>query len=138
MDRIEARQDTIESKVTDLASVVARVELNQIHADRVSDLQFKALDGAVKNIDGALERFMGRINGILSGEVRLPQNDALMQEWRDWRDDVNKRLEQSEGKLDEQAVLNGQVRLIGRITVFLVTSNIIAIIAGIAAVLKPT
>ena len=136
MDRIEARQDTIESKVTELASVVARVEQNQAHAEKLNELRFTALDTAVKSLGGSLDRFMERINGIISGEVRLPGNDALMKEWRDWRDGVNAKLELSEAKLDEQAVLNGQVRLLGRLAVLLVTSNVVSIVIAIVAALR--
>ena len=136
MDRIEARQDTIESKVTDLASVVSRVEQNQTHAREIDELRYKTLNTAIENLGATLNAFMGRVNAIISGEVRLPGNEALMKEWRDWRDSVNAKLELSEAKLDEQAVLNGQVRLLGKLAVLLVSGNVLAIIAAVAAILK--
>ncbi len=95
MDRMERRQDTIETKVTDLAGVVGRVELNQKHAEELSILRFNALDGAVKNIDGTLERFMGRINAIVSGEVKLPQavqGEAMVADYILWRKEVTAEL----------------------------------------------
>jgi predicted transcriptional regulator len=137
MDRMEQRQDDQAREMTTLAGAVARVEDNVKHQAELNKLRFDSLDTATVTIRETLERFMGRINAIISGEVRLPTSEALLKDWSEWREEVEKRQAASEDRLAEQAVLNGQVRLLGRIAVLLVTSNVIAIFAGIAAFLKP-
>lgn len=147
MDRMEQNHEQLAKEVAGLAGTISRVEINQKHAEELNVLRFTALDTAVKSVEatlgtavrsleGTLGRFMDRINSIITGETRLPQNDALMQDYRDWRADVDEKLEASQAKLEEQAVLNGQVRLLGRLAVLLVSGNVLAIIAAVAAVLK--
>lgn len=129
MDRMEQNHEQLVKEVAGLTSTIARVELNQTHAEELNKLRFGALDVSVSNLGTKLDAFMARINALISGEVRLPQNDALMKDWRDWRADT-------EGRLDEQAVLNGQVRLLGRLAVLLVSGNVVALVVGVAAILK--
>lgn len=121
MDRMETRQDNIEAKVTDLATVVSRVELNQQHATELATLRFNAVDTAVKNIDGTLERFMGRINAIVSGEVQLPQSQQIMADYRKWVESVEQRftvldpaLKDRVSELEAKAIdpLIGRVRVL--------------------------
>ena len=136
MDRIEGRQDGTDAKVDTLAATVARVEMNQTHQAELNKLRFDALDTGVGTVRDALERFMGRIEGIITGEVRLPQNERLMKDYQDreakrdvWEAKVDERL-------DGHDKYETQGRLLGRIGVLLVTSNIIAIIAAVAAMMK--
>jgi hypothetical protein len=121
MERMEQRQDNMEAKVSDLATVVNRVELNQQHATELATLRFNAVDTAVKNIDGTLERFMGRINAIVSGEVQLPQNQAIMNAYLEWQRGVEARfgeldpgLKDRVAELEAKAIdpLNARVRIL--------------------------
>jgi hypothetical protein len=129
MDRIEQRQDGIEAEVRTLADSVSRVALNQTHQSELNKLRFDSLDASINNVGATLERFMARINSIITGEIQLPQSVSLMTDWRDWREEVDKDR-------DGQAVLNGQVRLLGRLAVLLVTSQLAAIIVALYALIK--
>lgn len=127
LDRMEARQDTIEVKVTDLSAVVSRVELNQKHAEDLAVLRFGALDTAVKSIDGTLERFMGRINAIVSGEVKLPQaaqGEALVADYVAWRKDMDKWREARE---------NSEARQSGIFATFTGAKAVLLTLAAIAS-----
>lgn len=129
MDRMEENHANLAREVGTLAGTVARVELNQKHAEELNKLRFDALDTAIKAIDGTLERFMGRINAIVTGEVKLPQaaqGERMVAEYLEWRKGVDTRL-------DNQDVLNGQVKLLGRLALLLVPSNLIAVAAAIYA-----
>jgi len=148
MERMEARQDTIEGKVNDLAAIVTRVELNQQHATELATLRFNAVDTAVHTIDATLERFMGRINAIVAGEVKLPQavqSEEIVKDFIAWRKTVDERIsqtprsewrEQVEDRLDKQDIRNGRLDLLGKLAVMLLGSNLLAIIGAIAAFLS--
>lgn len=148
MDNIERRQDNIETEVRTLASTVGRVEQNQVHAAELNKLRFDALDMGVKTLTADLTGFMARIDGIISGEIETAQSKRgaeLVKDYMEWRDGVDARLaslytpEQKariEERLDSHDKFEAQGRLLARIGVLLVSSNVIAIIAGIAAILK--
>jgi len=127
MDRMEEKHDDLAREVGALTTTVGRVELNQRHAEELNTLRFGALDTAVKSIDETLGRFMGRIEGFISGEVETTQARAgreMVRDYEAWREKVNGRLE-AHDKFETQG------RLLGRIAVLLVASNVIAIIAAI-------
>lgn len=133
MDRMEARQDNLESKVDSLAATVGRVEVNQDNAEKLNVLRFGSLDTAVKNLTGTLDAHMKRIEGIITGEIETAQTRQgrdMVADYFSWRKEVDDDRE-------AQAVLNGQVRLLGRLAVLLVTSNVLTIAAAIYAVIKP-
>lgn len=136
MDRMEEKYDDLAREVASLTGTVARVELNQAHQAELSKQSFAALDRGLDVVGGKLDAFITRVNGLISGEIRLPQNDALMADWREWRNGVENKLELSEAKLGEQAVLNGQVRLSANLLKILVGGNVVAIIGVIAALMK--
>lgn len=133
MDRMEEKHDDLAREVQGLTATVARVELNQKHAEELNTLRFTALDTALGSLSGKLDAFMGRVEGIVSGEIETAQSRTgaeLVDDYRKWRDEVDDRL-------DTHDKFETQGRLLGRIAVLLVTSNLIAFVAAIAAVVRP-
>lgn len=131
MERVERNHEALARDVNALAGTVQRVELNQKHAEELTKLRFDALDNGIRTVDKTLERFMDRINAIVSGEVKLPQaeqGEKLVADYLGWRDTVEKRL-------DSGAVFEAQGKLIGRIAMILLTSNVIAIVSAVLAVI---
>jgi hypothetical protein len=137
MDRMEQRQDSTDTKVTELASVVARVEMNQQHATELAKLRFDAVDTAVKNIDATLERFMGRINAIVSGEVKLPQTvqgEQMVSDYLLWRKAVDANLAELRNQNTRQSGVNagiGQTFGTGKAIVVTAAAVVTAVIAVI-------
>ena len=144
MDKLEERQGIVETRVSELGAVVARVEQNQVHAAELNKLRFDSLDTGVKGVTDTLERFMGRINAIVSGEVKLPQaaqGEKLVADYQEWRKGVDSKLgtiytsEQRrdiETRLDRHENTLAQVSLVGKIVVVLLSGNALAILGGIA------
>jgi len=133
MDRMEEKHDDLAREVQGLTATVARVELNQTHAAELNGLRFSALDTAVGTLTGNLAAFMSRIEGIISGEIVTAQSKTgaeMVEDYRKWRDEVEDRLN-AHDKFETQG------RLLGRIAVLLVTSNLIAFVAAIAAFVRP-
>ena len=127
---MEQRQDSTETEVRTLAATVARVEQNQIHASELNKLRFDSLDLGIKSLAGQLDTFTKRVEGILTGEIETPtgrQGREIVADYKEWRQEVDDDRE-------AQAILNGQVRLIGRLAVLLVSSNLLAIGAAIYAI----
>lgn len=147
IDRLEQRQDGIERQVSGLATTVDRVEINQKHAEELAVLRFGSLDSAVKAVDATLERFMGRINAIVSGEVRLPQavaGEELVRDYQAWRSKVDERLGiiytpqqrlDIEARLDRHEAFEVQGRLLARLGVLLIGGNILGVALALAAIL---
>lgn len=129
---MEQNHEALAKEVASLAGTVARVELNQAHAAELNKLRFDSLDTSIGGVSATLDRFMGRINAIVSGEVKLPQaqqGEKLVADYLAWREAVDSDRE-------DQEVLNGQVRLVGKIAVLLISTNFLAIIAAIYALLN--
>lgn len=134
MDRLEQNHEGLARQVTGLEGTVARVELNQLHAEKLNEMRFAALGTAVQTVEGRvsavdtkLDAFMARIESIISGETQLPQarqGEKLVADYLAWR-------EKTDGRLDAQDVRNGQIGLLAKLGVLLVTSNVIAIIVAI-------
>ena len=96
MDRLETNHESLSKEVGQLASTVARVELNQQHAEDLNKLRFTALDTSVAMIAADLKGFMARIDGIISGDVQTAQSRqgmAIIADFTKWRGEVNDRLE---------------------------------------------
>lgn len=132
MDRMEEKHDDLAREVAGLTTTVGRVELNQKHAEELNTLRFSALDTAVRTIDTKLEQFMARIEGIITGEIQTAQSKQgaeILGEYQVWRTSV-------EARLDKHDTFETQGRLLGRIAVLLFTSNVIAFIAALAALVK--
>lgn len=133
MDRLEQNHEALVGQVVSLAGTVARVELNQQHAEELNKLRFGALDQAVGSIAEKLDTFMARVEGVITGEVQTAQSrrgQELVADYQQWRAGV-------EDRLDKHDRFETQGRLLGRIAVLMVTSNLIAIIAAVAAFMKP-
>ena len=129
MDRMEARQDSIETEVRTLAATVARVETNQIHSTELNRLRFDALDSGLRAVSGQLADFLKRFEGILSGEVDTAQSRAgreLVEDYREWRASVD-------AALDSHDTFVTQGKLLARVGVLLVSTNIVAVVVAIAA-----
>lgn len=134
MDRMEEKYDDLAREVASLTGTVARVEQNQTHAAELNQLRFNALDTAISGVGGKLDSFMARVEGIITGEVETAQSKqgaALVADYQKWRAGVEERL-------DRHDTFETQGRLLGRIAVLLFTSNIIAFVAALAALLKPS
>lgn len=133
LDRVEQRVDGLEREVASLSGTVGRVEQNQQHQSELNKLRFDSLDTSINGVAATLDRFMVRINGIVSGEIRLPQTEqgeALVKDYQDWRKDVDRDRE-------AQAILAGQLRLLGRIAIVLATSQVFVIIGVVYSAVKP-
>lgn len=127
MDRIEKRQDSVEDSVRTLTATVTRVAQNQNHAEELSKLRFNALDVAVSGLTAQLGAFITRIEGVITGEIQTAQSRSgaeLVADYKRWRASVEERF-------DAQAVMNGQVKLLGRIAWALLTTNILSIAAAV-------
>ena len=133
---MEQRQDSTETEVRTLAATVARVEQNQLHASELNKLRFDSLDVGLGTVKATLDRFMGRIEGIITGEVRLPANEKLMKDYEDREEKRDTWQAAVDIRLDKHDTFETQGRLLARIGVLLVTSNVIAIIAAVAAMMK--
>lgn len=134
MDRMEEKYDDLAREVASLTGTVARVESNQTHAEKLNELRFNALDTALSTVSGKLDGFMTRVESIITGEVETAQSKqgaALVADYQRWRADVEERL-------DKHDTFETQGRLLGRIAVLLFTSNVIAFVAALAALMKPS
>jgi hypothetical protein len=136
LEKVELNHESLAKEVAGLTSTVNQVELNQRHAEELNKLRFGSLDqaiitlrGEVAAVGGDLKGFMSRIEGLITGETELPQQRALMADWSSWRKDVD---EDREG----QRVLNGQMKLLGRLAVLLVTSNVLTVVGAAYALLS--
>lgn len=132
LDRLEARHEALEGEVRTLATTVGRVEQNQVHAVELNKLRFDALDTGIKALDAGFRDFRKRIEGIIEGSVETAQSRAgreLVTDYQAWRRDVDEDRER-------QAVLNGQIKLLGRLAWLLASTNILALVAGVYAVIK--
>src|SRR5689334_18000737 len=113
MDALEANHKALTNEVSSLAGTVARVELNQQHAEELNKLRFTSLDTAVSTLSSDLKGFMARIEGMISGEVDTQQSRQgreLVADYQKWRGEVDDALE-------KQAVLTGRLDLLGRLAV---------------------
>lgn len=131
MDRIESRQDTMETKVDSLAATVARVETNQTHATELNKLRFDALDSGLRVVKEDLRGFMGRIEGIIAGDVetnQTRQGQALVADYRKWRSEVdafidaqNARNARGQGMWDTLGGVKGVILLAAALASPLIT-----------------
>ena len=73
MDRMEDRQDNMEKTLANLSGTVARVELNQKHAEELNLLRHDALKTGLDSLTGIVGTFITRIEGIIDGTVQTAQ-----------------------------------------------------------------
>ena len=95
---MEQRQDTLESKVTDLAAIVSRVETNQSHATELSKLRFDALDNGLGSLTGQLKDFIKRMEGLISGEIQTAAGRQMLDEYNRFRQTTTNRIEAIEDR----------------------------------------
>lgn len=122
---LSRRMDALERNHNTLAGTVQLIEANQRHAEELNKMRFESLETAVKGVGTDLKGFMLRIEGMISGEVETVQSRegrALVADYKKWREKVDTTLD--------------QVRLMGRLGVLLVTSNLLAIAAAIYAIAR--
>jgi hypothetical protein len=117
MDRMDQRQDTLESRFGELTAVVARVDENQHHSTELAKLRFDALDSKVALISTDLKGFMTRMEGIMTGEIKTAasrdlaaakeqaerEGAKIMREWSEWREELDTRLEAMEDREQRRA-----------------------------------
>lgn len=140
MDRMEIRQDTMESKVTDLATVVARVEQNQTHTAELNKLRFDALDTSTKTIVENLTSFIKRIDSLMTGETTTANTRSILDDYAKFRDSTLTRLDELEDTdLKGSAKNDGVIQTFGAGKAVIVTAAaaITAIIAILGFVLTP-
>ena len=149
---MEAAHDSLAREVSSLSDTIQRVELNQQHAYELNDLRFKSLDVAVGTIGTKLDAFMGRIEGIITGEVQTAQaknGERLVEDYYEWRKSVDARIpdpnevteyrqwrKDVDTRMDQQDVLSTQVRFLGKLVIFATSGGVIAIITAVAALLS--
>jgi hypothetical protein len=73
MDRMEQRQDSMESTLASLSGTVARVESNQNHAEELNKLRFDGMKTSIDTLTGTVGAFIARIEGIIDGSVQTNQ-----------------------------------------------------------------
>lgn len=125
MDRMEQRQDSIETEVRTLAATVSRVELNQQHSTELSKLRFDAIDNGMRSGFSELGAFQTRIEGMLDGSIQTQQQRQgaeMVADYLAWRKNVDAFMTQG--------------RFLGRLAVLLVSTNIIAIVVAVGAAIN--
>lgn len=119
---LSRRMDALEKNHNSLAGTVQLIEQNQRHAEELNKMRFDSLETAVKGVGTDLKGFMARIEGMISGEIDTAQSRegrAILADYKKWREEVDTTLD--------------QVRFLGRLSVLLVSSNVLAIVAAIVA-----
>lgn len=109
-----------------LTSTVARVEINQTHAEELNKLRFGALDTSVSNLGTDLKAFMARIEGMISGEVETVQSREgreIVADYQRWRATIDAHVT--------------RVTFLGRIAVIVLGGQALLILASLAAIVKP-
>lgn len=131
MDRMEQNHEQLAREVSGLTGTVARVELNQKHAEELNKLRFDSLETGVGQANTKLDNFMARIEGLISGEVSTAQSRAgqeLVEDYKKWRLTVENRLDGAES-------FQSQGRLVGRVIVLLLGTGWIGTVVTVIALL---
>lgn len=132
MDRMEQNHEQVTRDLASLTGTVTRVELNQTHADELNKVRFASLDRSVEGVSGKLDAFMSRIEGIITGEIQLPmarEYDERRKDLAAWRDGVD-------GRLDGHDKFETQARLLGRLAIVLLTTNVISVVVAAIAFVR--
>lgn len=104
MDRMESRQDEQAKQIADIRSAVDLVVVNQRHADEINSSRHELLKAAIADVGKEFKDFSARINALISGEIRLPQQTEMLADWTGFRGKTESRLDALE---DQQAKTNG-------------------------------
>src|SRR5690349_5965607 len=114
MDRMETRQDNMETALHSLSATVARVETNQTHAEELNKLRFDSQKTSIDTMAGKLDAFIARIDGIIDGTVETAQTrqaKEVMAEYRAFVGDTKTRLGNLEDRNLERDAQTGGVVL---------------------------
>lgn len=101
MDRMESRQDSMETALHAQSAVIARVELNQTHSEELNKLRFSAIDTSIANLTGTVGAFITRIEGIITGEVETAQSKQgrdMVADYLSWRTKVDAHMTADESE----------------------------------------
>lgn len=99
MDRMEENHAVLAKEVGTLTGTVARVELNQRHAEELTKLRFDAIDTSLGTVTGKLDSFVTRIEGIITGEITTAQSKQgaeIMADYQKWRASVEERFDRTD------------------------------------------
>lgn len=132
MDRMEEKYDALAGQFSTLAQTVTVIAREQGHQDQLASERHDNLKEKLAGVSAMLSGFMARVEGMIDGSIQTAQSRQgaeLVADYQRWRARVDDTL-------DQQAVLNGQVRLLGRIAVLLASTNVLALFAAIYAVVK--
>lgn len=124
MERIEARQDEQAREQADLKSAVARVEQSIVHQNQLYERDFKSLNESVGRMGSVLDKFMARMEGLIDGSIETTQTRQgreLVEDYQDWRREVDAD--------------RTRIHFLGRVVTFLLTTNVLALAAGLYALL---
>jgi len=122
MDRMEVSHESLAREVAGLTTTIARVELNQNHAEEVNKLRFDSIATGLSTVDTKMSTFITRIESIIDGSASTAQSragEALVKDYQLWRETVEVRL-------DEADTLAIQLRFLSRIIVALTGGSLIA------------
>jgi len=122
MDRMEVSHEVLAKEVAGLTTTIARVELNQNHAEEVNKLRFDSIALGLSTLESKVTTFITRIESIIDGSASTAQSRAgeqMVKDYRLWRDSVEVRL-------DEADTLAIQLRFLSRIIVALTGGSLIA------------
>ncbi len=136
MDRMEIAHESLAREVAVMTTTIARVELNQSHAEELHKLRYEATTAAVSGVETELKQhgdrvttFIDRIEKVISGETSTPQarqGEALVKDYQSWRETV-------EARFDAAETLATQVRLLGRLAMLLVGGSVITTAVAVYA-----
>jgi uncharacterized protein YukE len=139
IDRLETLHESLAKEVGGLSTTIARVELNQSHAEELHKLRYDStaqalsqLEGEVKQGGDRLASFIDRMEKIMSGETATQQGRAgqqLVEDYQSWRKTVEDRFDAAE-------TLAVQVRLLGRLGMLLVGGSVVTTALAVYAALN--
>ena len=130
---METKHEELAREVAVQGQTLARVELNQKHAEDMNKVQFGALDTGLKLVNSTLDAFIKRIDGIISGEIETAQTrqgTQMVADYMKWRGEISKAVDDIK---DEQAI--AKARTSGRVDILSWGKVGLLTLAPIAAVI---
>ncbi len=121
MDRMESAHESLAKEVGGLTTTIARVEMNQTHAEELGKLRYDSLVDSVNQIKSKMDLFIDRIEKVMSGEATTPQGRAgekMVEDYLKWRADVDSDREDTE-------TLKTQLRFLSRLVVVLTGGSVV-------------
>lgn len=134
MDRMEAAHETLAKEVGGLTTTIARVEINQTHAEELNKLRFDSVAGSITQVEGKLDRYMAKLNEfitriekVMTGEIETQQSrqgQAMVVDYQKWR-------QQTDDRLDNFEILSTQVKFLGKIILVFTGSSVLVTLAAL-------